>query len=493
MARALAEAFVRVRADTSGVRRDVEKDFDGAGRAGGRSFGDAFSRDANGRLHDARGRFVRELEDAGSEAGDKSGKSFSSRFAAAFRKIGAGAFAGLAKGARPAAIAILGVGAAATALNTAIQGGVALAPLAGFLAAIPGAAVAAGVTIGTLKLAISGVGDAFKEALATGPNDAKKFEQALKNLSPAARSVAVEMHKLSPELRSIGLTAQQNLFAPLKGQLTAVAQVLLGPLKQGVADVAIQFGAAGKQVAEFARQSRSVELVRAAFGNVSISLGLLRPALVPILAGLRGFATVGLSFLPQIAAVVGQIGVRFGQWLQQMVNSGRATEWIRNALLTLRQIGTVVVNVGGIIKSVFSAASAAGSGAIGVLGQALGALNRFLKTAQGQQALTSIFSAVAAIGQALSPIIAALATQLGGLAAPLGRLAAQLGPVLLTAINALGPALQTLEPGISALIGGLGQAFQAIAASGALPALGQAISGIAVAIAPVLAVVWHHA
>jgi phage-related protein len=440
MARALAEAFVRVRADGSTFKRDVEKDADKAGRSAGRRFGSAF----------------------GSSLGR------------------------ISKLAVPAATGLLAVGAAASALNTAVQAGTALAPLAGFLAAVPGAAIAAATAMGTLKLATSGLDDAFK-AIAKG--DAGKLKDALKELPPATRSVLTEAMKLRPVFLSIRNTASQNLFAPLRGQLTALAKTLAGPLKQGVADVAIQFGAAGKQVAEFARQSKSLELVRAAFGNVSFSLGMLRQAINPVLVGLRGFALEGLSFLPQVAASVSKIAQRFGVWLQAMVKSGQATEWIRNALATLKQLGGVLVQVGGIIKSVLSAASAGGSGVIGVLGQALAQLNKFLKTAQGQAALTSIFQGLAAIGQALSPIIAALVVNLGGLAGPIGRLATQLGPVLLTAINAVGPALKTLEPGISALIGGFGQAFQAIAASGALPAIGQAISAIAVAVAPVLPVI----
>lgn len=493
MARALAEAFVRVRADTSGFKRDVEKDADAAGRSGGSRFGDAFSRDADNRLGALRRLFVRDMADAGGEAGDEAGRSFGSRFTAVFRRIGTGAFAGLSggfsavtKGALPAAKALLAVSAAAATVTTAARAGTALAPLAGLLAALPGIAIGAATAIGTLKLAVSGMGDAFGAAMS---GNAKKLKQALEQLPPAAQSVVKEVARLRPELLSIRATAQKNLFMPLQGQLTALVKTLAGPLKQGIADTAIQFGLAGKQVAQFARQSKSVELMRAAFGNVSFSLGILRQAIDPVLAGLRGFALEGVSFLPQIAASVSQVAQRFGVWLQKMVDTGRAAEWIRNAIATVRQLGGVLSNVFGILKSVFSAASAGGSNVIGVLGQALGALNRFLKTAQGQAALTSIFQALAQIGQALSPIIAALVTQLGGLAGPVGQLATQLGPILLTAINALGPALQQLQPGITALFNGLGLAFTEIANSGALPALAKAISAIAIAIEPVLPVV----
>lgn len=412
----------------------------------------------------------------------------SGRFSGTLSKLGKASGAGLAKLGQNALLAAKGIAAvafAAGSLNTVVQLGSSLAPLAGLLAALPGVALGAAAAISTLHLATAGLGDAFKAAMGGDP---KKFQQSLQGLSPAARSVALELHKLSPELRSIQLTAQQNLLAPLRGELTAMARVMVGPLRQGVANVALQFGLAGRQVTEFARQGLTVAIIRDAFDRVALSLHALLPAIQPVLRGLRNIADVGTYFLPGLAASVSQVATRFGQWMQQMAASGKAAEWIHNALATLRQLGQVVVNVGGILKSIFSAASAGGSQFLGVIGAALAQLNAFLKTAQGQQALTAIFQTLGAIGTSLGPVIGALVTQLGGLAAPLGRLAQMIGPILTTAINALGPALQQLEPGLTALFNGLGLAFVAIANSGALPALGKAISAIAIAIAPLLPV-----
>lgn len=413
------------------------------------------------------------------------------RFSGTLSRLGRTSLTGLtrglgaiAKGTKLAAIGLTAVAAAAASLNTVVQAGTALAPLAGGLLLLPAVAVGAATALGTLKLAMSGVGDAFKAALGSGPQDPKKFAAALKDLTPAARGVAVELHNLRPELLGIKNTAQQNLFKPLTGQLTAMAKVLAGPLKQGVANVALQFGLAGRQVAEFARQSKSIELLKAAFGQTQLALGILRQALGPLLAGFRALATEGLAYLPKIAGAVATIAARFGDWLQKIVASGQATKWINNFFSTLKQLGGVLSNVGGILKSVFSAASAAGSGFLGVMGQALSKLNAFLKTASGQQALRSIFEGLGQIGQSLGPVIASLVKGLGSLAAPIGRLATMMGPILAAVIDALAPALAQLEPGLKALFGALGQAIGILAP--VLPSVGKAISDIAVALAPVL-------
>lgn len=412
----------------------------------------------------------------------------SNRLGTTLSKLGSisgGGLARLGSAAFAASKGIAVLGAAAAGLNTVVQAGTALAPLAGALLLIPGAAVAAQTALGSLKLAMSGVGDAFKAAMDSGPNSAKKFKAALADLSPAARSVAKELHALRPELVGIRNTAQQALFAPLVGQLTAMARVLAGPVRQGAALVAGQFGVAGRQVALFARQALTVSVVRQAFSATALSIHQLLPALQPVLAGLRNLADLGLSFLPGMATTVGQLAARFGKWLQQITASGQAAQWIRNALATLRQLGGVVVQVGGILKSVLSAASAAGSGFIGVIGGALAQLNAFLKTAQGKAALASIFQGLAAIGKSLGPVIGALLTQLGTLAKPVGQLATMIGPILTVAINALGPALVALEPGLKALLGGLGGLVTAVAP--ALPGLGRALSVIGIALGQALA------
>lgn len=407
---------------------------------------------------------------------------------AKLRKISLGALTGGLKGVSKftltAAKGLLAVGVAASAMNTVVQAGVGLAPMTGLLALLPGAALAAATALGTLKLATSGMKDAFKAAMG---GDAKMFKASLKDLAPAARSVATELHKLRPELLGIRNAAQQALFAPLRGELTKTANVLVGVLEPSLRGIAAEFGLAAKSMLAFARSDTSILALRSSFGATEESIRMLRPALAPILTGFAQLATVAAPALVQVATAAGAAGARFGEWLQQIVASGKASAWIQNALATLKQVGTVLGNVGGILKSVFSAASAAGSGFLGVIGATLAKLNAFLKTAQGQAALQGIFQALAAIGTALGPIIGALVTGLGTLAAPISRLVQLIGPILTTAINALAPAFAALEPGLSAIFTGLGQAITALAP--ALTPLANALAQIGVAIGPVLPIV----
>jgi phage-related protein len=73
----LAEAFVRVRADTSRFKQDIRDAFNGVGD----DFGKQFSKEAEGRLRDERGRFASAGADLGDAAGDAAGETFGHRLA----------------------------------------------------------------------------------------------------------------------------------------------------------------------------------------------------------------------------------------------------------------------------------------------------------------------------------------------------------------------------------------------------------------------------
>jgi hypothetical protein len=107
----LAEAFVRIRPDTSGFRAEADRNIGSAnlgklGEVHGRALGDGITRGADGRLRDAKGRFVKSIgdavgpaaEEAGTSSGRRAGTSFGGGFFSGIRPVLAGV-AGLLAGA----------------------------------------------------------------------------------------------------------------------------------------------------------------------------------------------------------------------------------------------------------------------------------------------------------------------------------------------------------------------------------------------------------
>lgn len=392
-------------------------------------------------------------------------------------------------GARLAATAVAGATAAAglaAAAQSAIGLVAALAPAIGIVAALPGAIALGGGALVTLKLALMGVGDAFRAALGDDP---AKFAKSLAGLSPAARAAALELRAAKPTIDGLKSSVQDAFFAPLAGHITAVSAALSGPLTAGMSGVASQMGLAAAAVARFAASAQTSAAVTAIFAAVRSAVAAIQPAIVPLLAGFRDLAVVGAGFSAGLVPGIAAAAARFGEFLSNAARSGQALGWMQGALAVFRQLGGILGNVIGIVRGVFAAMQTGGSGALGVIGQLLGQVNAFVNSARGQEVLVAIFRSLSQVGSALFPIFAALAGSLALVAPHVAAIAVALGPGLAAAASALGPALAALGPGLTLVAQMLSKAFADPALQAGLLALGQGISAVLSAAAPLLPVI----
>ncbi|WP_336214834.1 phage tail protein [Nonomuraea sp. LPB2021202275-12-8] len=394
-----------------------------------------------------------------------------------------------AMSARLTAMALAG-SVAAGGLAAAAQGGIAfvaaLAPAAGIVAALPGALALGVGALSTLKIALSGVSEAFSAALSDDP---EKFAESIAGLSPAARSAAMELRAAKPAVDALKSSVQDAFFQPLAGHITAVAAALAGPLRSGMSGVAREFGLGAAEVARFAASAASTSAVTSIFGSLRSAVAAVQPAIQPLLAGLRDIAVVGASFASGLAAGIGSAAQRFGEFLSNAAESGKALAWMQGALDVFRQLGQVGGDVIGIVKSIFAAMSTGGSNVLGVVGQILDQLNAFLASAEGQQILVTIFQSLSQVGGALMPIFKALGSALALIAPHIAKIAVALGPGLAAAVSALGPALAALGPGLTVVAEMLAKAFASPELQAGLLALGQGLSAALTGLAPLLPVV----
>jgi phage-related protein len=401
---------------------------------------------------------------------------------------GIGRGLGAVGGAAGSALRLGAVGiAAASAAQSFLALGAALAPAAGALAALPAVIAGAVAANAALKLALSGVSDAFGAALG---DDAAKFEETLKKLSPAAQAAAREVRALKPAFDDLKSTVQDAFFEPLEGQISGVAKALGGPLKTGLSNIAGNFGLAAQRVAEFLQTSTGIKAVTNVLKGTDQATQGLAAGIGPVAAGfLRVAGSVSAAFGPRLQAALANTGARFGNFLGEAAASGQAVAWVDAAVTVFKQLGEIASNVGGIISGVFGAANDVGGGLLNNLAMITGQFEAFVKSAQGQEAIGNIFATLSTVAAQLGPILSALVTQLGGIAPALAPLFTAIGPAITGLISAIGPALQAIIPGVQALVSGLADGIGQISDSGAFEALGTAIGTIATAIAPLLPVV----
>lgn len=467
----IADGFIEVHGDNAPFERDVDRTlrdsrgrFVSAGTASGQDFGQGvrdgsapglneFQRGMDGRLRDTRGRFVSEGRAAGDgfgrgvDEGSNSGiKKFKKNVDDAGKSMAG--FRIVAMGMGWGAIIAGALGAA----NSILSLTAALAPAAGIIAGLPAVVLSAGAALATFKIATLGVSDAFKAALS---GNVKKFEKDIKNLSPAAREVAIEFKNLVPQFHAVRVAVQDALFKPLEGQLTSVARAMMGPMKEGLTNIARGFSDAALQVVGFLKEAKTVEGTKVGMAQVGSAIRNMAPAIQPVLRGFRDFAVVVMPIVTRLANSVGEVGKRFGEWMQKMAASGQATAWVQNALAVFKQLAQLLGSLGGIIRSVFSAITATGGNALGMINQMVQQVNVFLKTPEGKDALITLFRALGQLGQILMPVL-----------------------------QGIGKLVVALAPGFKALVDGLTLGFKALVP--VMPTLGKAISDVAIALAPFL-------
>lgn len=459
MATPLAEAFVRVRADTSSFKDDVRRGFDDA---------------------DSRGRGRR----AGSDAGD----GFTSGFGNALQgltNVSGKVFellGGVAKwGALAGGIAAVGAAAASSA-GYLVALSAALAPVGGLLAALPGIALVGAGAFTVWKLATGGLGEAMGAALS---GNAEALAAAMGKLSAGGVAFIAEFEQIIPLLKDFKAAAQDAFLSQIAGELAGWAWAI-GGLKPAVKDLASEFGGLVRTFFMFGTAQDTIVQLDGVLRDTHSLVGAIHGALQPLLQGFLDLGVVGSGWLAGMSGGLQDVLTRFGEWMSRIAESGQALAWMDGALVVLKQLGALVKDVWDIFDGLMDAARTAGGDVLGVLGSLVDAFAKWVNSAKGQEVLVAVFEALNQIGAALLPVITALGGAIAVLAPIVGRLAELIGPVLTTAITALTPAIAALGPGAIAVFTALGAAVRTLADSGALTLIGQAFAALLIALAPLL-------
>jgi phage-related protein len=454
----LASAFVRVEPDVAvGEFAAAGKE---AGAVAGKAYAEGFSRDSQGRLRQANGRFATDEQKRMLGVGDESGKSFGKGFNRSVKKSvddksSSSVFGRVAKIAA-SKFALIGLGATA-ATPGVIHLTAALLPAAGALAALPVAISAVGVASATMKVATAGVGKAITTGLA-GPSE--QADKAMAAVPPAAQAFAKSIIALKSPIDALKQSVAQNFFAPLQDQAAATANVYLPLLKARMSELAAPLGGLGAAFVETARKAVVMGAVSKLFGSTTTAVGILRRAVDPLVTSFANLISSTAPRLPGMAQGFVNVANAIGQWVSKAAASGRVNAIIDAAIATLKDLGGIAVNVGSILGSVFRAAAAGSGSLLGNFKLLTGQVADFLKSAQGMGALQSVFAVLAQLGGALRTSLGAvlpavakslqtLGPAIGALAGPASQLIVALAPLLPSLAGIAALLIRQLTPAIS--------------------------------------------
>lgn len=209
----------------------------------------------------------------------------------------------------------------------------------GALALLPALAGAAAFGIGALVVGMQGFFDALSNA-----GDSAKFEESLKNLTPAAQEAARALAEFREPLSEIRKSVQENLFKGMADPLRDLKS-LLPPIKTGLEGAASGIREMGKAWIEMATSQKSVEDAGTIADNSNKMFEALRPALANFGQALRDIAVVGSTFLPQLGTAVSNVTSKFAAWATEARESGRLEQIIQNMIDKTKQLGRIIADV----------------------------------------------------------------------------------------------------------------------------------------------------
>lgn len=424
-----------------------------------------FSRSADGRLRDLRGRFVSESNlmnrslTSAAGGGDRLGMSLRRISTLAGSLGAAGARIGVLAAQLGAAVPVA-AGVAAALAN--------IAPAAGVAAT---GALAVATAAAAVKIGMQGVSDAV--AAAFNPADPEAYAQALAKLSPNAKAFVEQLHSMQPAFATLRTQVQDNLFANLDTTFKRMAAATLPQLSTAVRSSATTLNVMARGVLDAATNLGQSGALGTAL--TSANQGLRNLSGVPgiVVTGLGQIAAAAGPSFERLTAGAAQAATGIGDRLSKAFESGAMQRAIDNAIKLVGQLATVFGNVASIAGSVFNAAQVSGGGFIGTLVQISGALKTTFASPQVQSALQALFGTMSTLATTAAPLLgqalAGIAPILTTLGPPVQRLIGSLG-------TALAPVIANLSPVLTVVAGAVGKLLDAF--TPILPVIGNLIASL---------------
>ncbi|MEV6313359.1 hypothetical protein AB0M10_32820 [Streptomyces sp. NPDC051840] len=340
-----------------------------------------------------------------------------------------------------------------------------LLPLvAGLATALANVAPAAAVAVsgllavklatGTVKLAMVGVEDAITAAL--DPSDAEAYAEALKKLSPNARSFVGEIRKAAPALDKIRKTVQDKVFDGLDKQLRATAKVALPELRTALTSTATTLNRMAVGVFTAARGLAKDGTLGTALRGATAGLAEFRRAPGQVVTALGQIAAAAAPAFARLSAAGAGALDRLSEKLTASFESGGMEDAIETAIDLFAQLGRVMGNVGGILRNVFGGLTSSGNGLFSTLETITGSLREATASAGFQRALAALSQTMSVVAKTVGPLLGQALAVLGpvieALAPPAQELVRVLGSALSKILTALGPVLSSAATAVGALV-----------------------------------------
>jgi len=264
----------------------------------------------------------------------------------------------------------------------------ALLHLSAALLALPAAAAVAVAAIAPLIVAFKGFGEAVSAGLS---GDTEKFNEALKKLSPSARSVAKDVVALGPAFSKLRKVVQESLFSQLVGQLSKLGTTLLPALTVGMSSVAGALGHLLKLFVGLMSTPDTINMINNLFATTTRIIDTMAEPLINLFGGLFDLINAGLPWVEKFTHVLANGLQAAADWLQKIsAPGGKFTSWMERAWNVGKQLWEVLKNLGAVAFTMLDAFGDEGTDTLTGMADALRKMNEYLHSAEGAETLHNL-------------------------------------------------------------------------------------------------------
>lgn len=289
----------------------------------------------------------------------------------------------------PVAVAVLTLAAFVlpVLLSATIALGGALSNLIGLLPLLVSGFGVLMAAIFPVVVAFQGFGDALSAVFSKDP---EKLAEALKKLTPSARSVVLEFQKMLPFFDKLKAATQESFFGPLKGVMTPIIKTLQGPLLAGftmVADAAGRFLAALLKIGGTPQFSA---FTGAMFQGAKSLFDTLQGPVILLLDSLMRMAIASLPFFDNMVKNLGGFLTKFSEWINRNIENGKFQEFMQKAETTFIDIKELIKEVTALFKEMFMGTEEGGRTFLQLVTVAVRKLTDFFKSPDGKKAMEAM-------------------------------------------------------------------------------------------------------
>lgn len=324
----------------------------------------------------------------------------------------------------------VGVGSLVPLLASAVSALQQLAPAAGVATQ---ALLAQQLVAGTLKLAMSGVGDAI-ERVFDPELSADEFHKSLKGLAPEARLFVDELHTMRRELKAVQQGVQNRVFKDLDESLRSLGQVTAPVATNALNQTANSLNAMAKGVVEAANGLSAAGILGQALDGATQGLSNLEAVPGRLLTSFTTLAAGAAPAFDRITKAIDAVTLRIQEKLLRALDDGSLQRAIDGAVSSIGQLFTILGNFGEAAGNIFGGLTQEGGGLFDVLEKISEAFVKLTASEAFQSILNELVLTFQTLVDNVLPLVQEAFVQL----APVIE---ELAPVIRDFVNAIGPEL----------------------------------------------------